>query len=59
MTCFVDDGESPECVLDPDNTKGFTAEDCTVAVKLIAEGKGKIDCPYWKSPDPYIQRIER
>lgn len=59
MTCFVDDGENPECVFDPDNKEGFVIEDCTLAVKLASEGKGKTDCPYWNPGNPYIQMIEK
>lgn len=59
MTCFVDDGENPDCVFDLDNKEGLAVYDCTVAEKLLTDGKKKLDCPYWKSKDPYLKRIER
>ena len=40
----MDDGFEPDaCVID-----GGNINDCIYAVKLQREGKGKLDCEYWK-----------
>lgn len=44
--CFVDDYYNGGCVFDGDD--GMTIEDCTVAIKLLAESSGRDDCQYWR-----------
>lgn len=44
--CFCDNSQADGCVFD--GADGMNIEDCTVAEKLSADGKGKTDCEYWK-----------
>lgn len=45
--CFIDDLEGGQgCVFD--GVHGFTVHDCSVALELQSEGKGKNDCEFWQ-----------
>lgn len=56
MTCHVHEklGEIyPDCTLDypvSEHQIYQRVSDCTVAVKLHAEGKTRSDCPHWREP---------
>jgi hypothetical protein len=48
-TCDLEPGQMDECVFDGGETR-----DCIVAGKLVAEGKGRNDCEYWR-PEPAVR----
>ncbi len=41
--CYVDGCEMPDCSLDNNEP-----ENCSLAAKLLREGKTKTDCEYWR-----------
>ena len=44
--CYIDDCDGDLCVFD--STDEWEVVDCTIAVKLQNQGKGKLDCKHWK-----------